>query len=786
MSSFILPLTIDSRKIIFLDLKQRKSNYLTEKLVDEDEYIVAIPEHGDGNFISISLDNFLQSLNLENDDFLLSDLKYSISIDKNENIITVDFGKDSQEKNATEDEFDFNIYYEIDSNKLNLYFQKAESYPIDNFYLLFRFTPQKAKEQIKFESLLRFFVVKQEKIKFVGLDFGSEASQMNEGSFHNINNAEISNDFLAIFNNVKSFNMVEKTNNTDFDQFENDNTLFKSKFYLKREIDIGLLRTEIEKLDFEMPKSQVKTLTTKRERDQAFFQSWHQLPNLKLIHNAQGLATKFEINVKSPNGNQTSNLNKLKTSVYKVLLKEFTQSYLQTLGGDDIYLRFTILVPNIYTIEEIIETKRVIRKIIKETTLLANSEIKAIEINNLSESDASFLGVLNQNAIEAKKNEYYITIDAGKGTTDLSIMKKSDTGNNIFQSIYRTGFAGAGNLISFSFLQSFLFFLRKYYIQKNPEEVEKRVVVFFKSKFENNQHKFNERLYEFVEKWKKNYNKHEEETEINSHWDSLTDGGVKLGTLFTEENQDPDLFLGLMGVTEKIYDWNGYIAKTVQDITEKICENLEFIVKHLNKNGSRCGGVLLTGRAFMFEPLAENLKNKIQSLNSLKGVQFIDTKSQNINLKRVCLEGIFNKGIITYSDVASTPIEREINSNIVGQTSFINKILFWLLKNDTPYYSTSNKYKIKEPDFNKTIFYISGSLYSANNLRAGVFKEAYLIHSRDGFYVVAKSRNGRKIIDKLSKSSSNLNEEMVIKSLLPATIDIKLLKALDVIIKKTN
>src|SRR5690606_20916434 len=66
-----------------------------------------------------------------------------------------------------------------------------------------------------------------------------------------------------------------------------------------------------------------------------------------------------------------------------------------------------------------------------------------------------------------EKNKEYIVIDSGKGTTDLSIIR---TGyNNAFdiKTIYRNGFAGAGNLITFAVFETILHYIRAHATNQN-------------------------------------------------------------------------------------------------------------------------------------------------------------------------------------------------------------------------------------------------------------------------------------------------------------------------------
>ncbi len=50
--------------------------------------------------------------------------------------------------------------------------------------------------------------------------------------------------------------------------------------------------------------------------------------------------------------------------------------------------------------------------------------------------------------------EMALVIDCGKGTTDISILMADDNEN--YSSFFRTGFAGAGNVLTYGFVEDFL------------------------------------------------------------------------------------------------------------------------------------------------------------------------------------------------------------------------------------------------------------------------------------------------------------------------------------------
>src|ERR1700733_10276465 len=79
-----------------------------------------------------------------------------------------------------------------------------------------------------------------------------------------------------------------------------------------------------------------------------------------------------------------------------------------------------------------------------------------IEFETISESDAAFMGYQQTHSSDVHLNngEIALAIDCGKGTTDISMVLADDNEN--YSSFFRTGFAGAGNVLLYGFVEDFL------------------------------------------------------------------------------------------------------------------------------------------------------------------------------------------------------------------------------------------------------------------------------------------------------------------------------------------
>ena len=118
----------------------------------------------------------------------------------------------------------------------------------------------------------------------------------------------------------------------------------------------------------------------------------------------------------------------------------------------------TLLVPNIYTQHDVFEMLNELRH--QTGNLLSSLEIDSnnlyIEYETISESDAAFMGYQQTHADEVNlsNGEIALVIDCGKGTTDISMLLADNNEN--YSSFFRTGFAGAGNVLLYGFAEDFL------------------------------------------------------------------------------------------------------------------------------------------------------------------------------------------------------------------------------------------------------------------------------------------------------------------------------------------
>jgi hypothetical protein len=645
--------------------------------------------------------------------------------------------------------------------------------------------------------MLLHFVEKTD-IKFVGLDFGSEASQMIEGYYNPIDLSKIEQNFTNIFSDIKSSSIFQDgTPNEICRQFEKEGDykekLYKSIFFIKKTISLKDTQINFNPNNFNAPKDSISFINRESDEDLTFFKDWMLVPNLKLIHNHNNLTSQIGLTIKLKDAEKNVDFSSIKRSVYKRLLSEMIETYLKSHIHNNVYLNFTVLVPNIYSITEILDTKKIIRNICKEFNSDNHNPILGLEVSSLSESDASFYGI--SSSLTLSPGNFYITVDCGKGTTDFSLIKIDENDATIKIPVYRGGFAGAGNLINYAFLESMIYFLRFVLNQKivSDEKLKKYFEDIFSAKTDSKAN-LNKKLYDFTENCKKNYDSSISESKVITHLENIKWGNLDfekwLENLRDDDAETDYNFTKLLEQVKFLFNWNNYIKSTVEEIAKNVVENLSNVTNYLNQSKSQCAGVVLTGRAFLFKDLHQVVSTHITSMKGLKNPQLI-IDTEGIDKKTICLQGILERNIKSFADVASSPIEipkgslRRIKKSDVTEGT-IKKIMLQIKEMIfSPAFSVFgnsdfNKTEITQTNFADTQFLSGGLIYSPKVLNH--FESGHIINTRKGYFIIAKNLHGERQIVELQVN--NLNpallhlKKFAIKSLLPGIVEIDMIDSL--------
>lgn len=287
-------------------------------------------------------------------------------------------------------------------------------------------------------------VADEDHICDIVIDFGSEASQIwtycrgNGSPWHNGNQ-------MPLYDNIKETNVsLTSVDNKAIYQFdENGRNLFKSLFFIKK--SVGNVLTD---KDFVFINKKVDLLT--------ILQNMLALPNLKLMEHEDVPVPSFSFN-----GTSISIFQKrkeIRAEILKFFFRHALRNVNKMAGKEMMACKLTFLVPNTYKQDMLADVfndlVNDINTLFKENEPDKYTQIKqGIEVTTFSESDASFFGWYTPSIFLENGPERILVVDIGKGTTDFSVLDvRNGNGPVEVERIARSGFVGAGNVMTFAIL----------------------------------------------------------------------------------------------------------------------------------------------------------------------------------------------------------------------------------------------------------------------------------------------------------------------------------------------
>lgn len=471
------------------------------------------------------------------------------------------------------------------------------------------------------------------------LDFGSEASQIRIGT--SLSNVPLVETFLEVAN-------TNQDNKYSMDgrywQREKNDQYFKSIFHINCKPEQTKLA---EKPMANGAKTFIQVLNTLNKDETKELEL---LPNLKLLELYPSVisnkyiefpeGTDEKIRAKNP---QLSDREQ-QDIILHYLITSFLHALLYSIQKNNdkrkLLLQFAVLSPNVYSQKKvygIVEKLYRDFSIIKEQNLYPS--IIGIEVQTISESDASFLGYVATHArsFQYSGKNYYLIIDAGKGTTDFSVIK--ETGNRTkFDSLLRCGIPAAGNAITYSFFEA----LCKIQVPDNTSDS--------KTSEEDLSQTAVHSFLTIGDVLKKDLKDYSQLLDLQQNLDELKKIYSNSKDVISEKNaatqrdtsiKDLSEINGLLGNVlqgeEKIPDLDTYVEgenSSVSLLTNVLRDSLQ-IVKTL---GVKFKNVLFTGRCFSFKPFAESV------ITMLCDEQLIDNPDQVMRpdadeAKSICMNG---------------------------------------------------------------------------------------------------------------------------------------------------
>ena len=518
------------------------------------------------------------------------------------------------------------------------------------------------KEKIQyFISAIRIYTYEEEQglnaeLITAALDFGSEASQVkySNGTVLNIRSA------LCDLCNPQVYPKKQ-----DYWQGrENDDPgLFKSIYHIHthpKPTYFGDLPMNNEK------ETLVQTLLPVTHSD---YSQLVLLPNLKLIELLDYKIDSKDVefgDVKNTNliaGNIASLGNiDLQNAILRQILSNFMAAIMSRERRDESQLchKFILLIPNVYYQEKV---AKIIDGLYDDFDLLVKNHpnmfghYRGIEVVTVSESDASYFGMVSsndRNQMNAdKKGAYCLMIDAGKGTTDFSLLHQTGVELSHFESIYRSGIPASGHVLTYAFYEA----LSDYFSSINRGKTFEKII---RSAYDGTlQTKY---LLDFVAKLE---NQKEHYEEYNQ---AMDDELIKLAHQL--DNWDGlNTFLGKLNSNRVVIpNLKMKIDRKVNQMVELLKTSIFAYAKERNISFQR---VYLSGRAFLFEPFRLAVTDYLTNNNLVENKEQIEF--DDANAKKACLDGGITDGAYMVNR-KSTMLSVPSMQVIVDHTNFARRL----------------------------------------------------------------------------------------------------------------
>jgi len=436
------------------------------------------------------------------------------------------------------------------------------------------------------------------------LDFGSEASQLLINRENPPQYSELFNECARHFYDLQPEQIEDRT----FDQQEEtDNELFRSVYFLPKQ-EKG--KKDISQSVIDKPGKDDPLLGFITKRDDS--EKGQRLANIKISY----------LSGERPGDVDLEKLHQgiVMRFIHEIVL-EVEEKKEQKQGKCGI--RLYLLVPNVMGQGQLSDFINAIRRYtsLQEFRQLLPEGMKDVvfDIHSYSESDASFVSWLTDENNNVEPGNYLI-IDVGKGTTDFSIVKVEDGRNAV--SIYRSGFVGAGNALTYAIFVNYI--VKMAGTLEAPGIIKKVLSEAKESELYD--------LENILENYKKNAT-----PVINNKETTI------------EEKQNVDTIIDRIRQRGDIGDDFHIIESTIHHIIKKIV---------LNVKETRFRKVILSGRAFKYQPFQTATKDILEKFYHMEG-EVITLEDRQ--LKKGCLTGpLESVQINKQSDMIGIPIAVDV------------------------------------------------------------------------------------------------------------------------------
>jgi hypothetical protein len=512
-------------------------------------------------------------------------------------------------------------------------------------------------EKDKYSGHFQFAIVPSRECNRVVIDFGSEASQVGYKSC-GPQSSVMQYDILENIISQLHLNRNGKTwKREDFLNHEPGQlSLYRSFYAVKKRIT----NPERENFPFnftdDIASDEIHLFITRQEvaATQAQFRDNYEIiPNLKL-----GIEKSLQLLL--DNRTEDYSIRSHKKELISAVLLRLLRLMISTKPG---FRRggmiVTLLVPNIYTQHDVFDMLNELRE---RTGAMVNSlgipgQELFIEYETISESDAAFMGYQQTHPADVRlsNGEMALVIDCGKGTTDISIVMADDNEN--YSSFFRTGFAGAGNVLSYAFAEDFLTLA----LRAIPGNNDISVKDFISRQILDQSLTVDVlNFIQLMETQKKRYRNLEAVS--LPEFAQLAERAENTERTIGNLHKDPSTLLQYAEsiLKDRNIRWDeevtGLIPKAADAIVYCMIASIRDVVtKDIRK---RIRSVMLSGRAFYFDALRSKLEKELKSLLSDQVTIHSVPAGRAVNNKNVAIHGAFS-GAYKITDFTGIPIDKK-------------------------------------------------------------------------------------------------------------------------------
>lgn len=509
----------------------------------------------------------------------------------------------------------------------------------------------------KYSGRLQLTVVPSKDCHRVVIDFGSEASQ---AGYKNCGPQSSIVQYDILENIISQLSMTNSEGNLKREDLLNNepgqNMLYRSFYAVKKRLGTEERKNFPFNFTGDIASDEIRLFVTRKEvaATETFFRDNYEIvPNLKL-----GIEKSLQLITGSHTEDYSIRTHK-KELISAVLLRLLrlminTKPSFQQ-GG----MIVTLLVPNIYTQHDVFELLNELRKqtgnLLSSLNLLSGSLY--VEYETISESDAAFMGYqqTHPDEVNLANGDMALVIDCGKGTTDISMLLADDNEN--YSSFFRTGFAGAGNVLLYGFAEDFLTLVLKAIPGRNEISIREFIQ---KHILDQNLTEDVLNFIQLMEEQKRRYKNLQPVgiTEYAQVAENSFSTERTIGTLY----KDQSTLLQYAGaiLKDRNIRWDEEVTGIINKATECIVHSIvasinDVLTKDIRK---RIKTVMLSGRAFYFDELKTRLEKELKQLLDQGITICMVPQGRSLNNKNVAIHGAFS-GAYKITDFTGIPIDKK-------------------------------------------------------------------------------------------------------------------------------